>query len=306
MLRAEQIEPVDAPITKVLAKKIYRDYMLQTGRLDKDEISEHIEYFVEEMTDHVDELVSDRDDCQERLADEKKELAEAKTTLKLAKDENDREYWEDEIRSLEEEVQSLEVELAECRASISAFRTDKRAFLVEYINREVFADEWESERDKVLKADAERLGKCYRMKYKDATGAITERDTGPLVPEGTGLLVAYCFLRGEKRTFRVSRIVQLRDLRVNMVVDPRSVFTTTLEKVPTSAPAASARPENQNAAPVPPLRPAKRSVSFLLGLGVFVMPYIFAWLLLRPGYSAKPRIIGFVWMSVMLASILYP
>lgn len=43
-----------------------------------------------------------------------------------------------------------------------------------------------------------------------------------------------------------------------------------------------------------------RQVSFLLGLGIFFMPYIFAWFTLRQGYSRQARIVSFFWMLVFL------
>ena len=44
----------------------------------------------------------------------------------------------------------------------------------------------------------------------------------------------------------------------------------------------------------------QRSVGFLLGLGIFFMPIIFAWFTLRKGHSNVARIIAFVWLGLML------
>ena len=44
----------------------------------------------------------------------------------------------------------------------------------------------------------------------------------------------------------------------------------------------------------------QKSVSLLLGLGIFILPYIFAWLLLRSGYSNSSRVIGFAWMLFLV------
>ncbi|HEO1789196.1 DUF4236 domain-containing protein [Acinetobacter baumannii] len=43
-----------------------------------------------------------------------------------------------------------------------------------------------------------------------------------------------------------------------------------------------------------------RKVSFLLGLGIFFMPYIFSWFTLRSGYSSRTRWISFIWMILVL------
>ncbi|OTG79756.1 hypothetical protein B9T33_11505 [Acinetobacter sp. ANC 5054] len=43
-----------------------------------------------------------------------------------------------------------------------------------------------------------------------------------------------------------------------------------------------------------------KKVSFLLGFGIFWMPYIFAWFTLRKGHSSKARWISFIWMILVL------
>lgn len=47
-----------------------------------------------------------------------------------------------------------------------------------------------------------------------------------------------------------------------------------------------------------------RSVSFLLGFGIFWMPYIFAWFTLRSGYSSTARWISFIWMIFVLLIVM--
>lgn len=49
---------------------------------------------------------------------------------------------------------------------------------------------------------------------------------------------------------------------------------------------------------VPASAPPRR-VGLLLSLGIFVLPIIFYWFLMRPGYSNRARSVGFVWMLVM-------
>lgn len=50
--------------------------------------------------------------------------------------------------------------------------------------------------------------------------------------------------------------------------------------------------------------PPNRSVSFLLGFGIFWMPYIFAWFTLRFGYSSTARWISFIWMIFVLLIVM--
>ena len=45
--------------------------------------------------------------------------------------------------------------------------------------------------------------------------------------------------------------------------------------------------------------PSSRSVGFWLGVGIFLVPLIFVWFLLRPGHSTLSRVIGFGWLAFM-------
>ncbi|MBS0296426.1 MAG: hypothetical protein JSR45_08950 [Proteobacteria bacterium] len=50
---------------------------------------------------------------------------------------------------------------------------------------------------------------------------------------------------------------------------------------------------------------APRRVSVLLGIGIFLLPIIFVWFLLRRGYSVTARVIGFGWLALcIVASVL--
>lgn len=42
--------------------------------------------------------------------------------------------------------------------------------------------------------------------------------------------------------------------------------------------------------------PTKRNVSFLLGIGILFIPFVFVWFLLRNGHSLLARIVGFGWL----------
>ncbi|QQV64935.1 Uncharacterised protein [Acinetobacter junii] len=54
----------------------------------------------------------------------------------------------------------------------------------------------------------------------------------------------------------------------------------------------------------PPLytaQPQYRPVSVLFGVGIFFLPYIFAWLTLREGYSTTARVVSFLWLVLVVA-----
>jgi len=44
----------------------------------------------------------------------------------------------------------------------------------------------------------------------------------------------------------------------------------------------------------------KKRMGFLLGLGVFFVPFIFAWFTLAKSYSARDRVVAFGWMLICL------
>ena len=53
----------------------------------------------------------------------------------------------------------------------------------------------------------------------------------------------------------------------------------------------------------PPLQaqqPITRKVSFLLGLGIFLFPLIFAWFTLRAGHSTLSRVVSFIWLALSI------
>lgn len=50
-------------------------------------------------------------------------------------------------------------------------------------------------------------------------------------------------------------------------------------------------------------QPVSRSVGFGLGVGIFLVPLVFAWFLLRKGHSAASRVIGFVWLALFMLGV---
>jgi hypothetical protein len=52
--------------------------------------------------------------------------------------------------------------------------------------------------------------------------------------------------------------------------------------------------------------PPEKKVGVLLGIGIFFMPYIFAWLTLMKGYGKNARALSFIWMIAMAAMVLGP
>jgi hypothetical protein len=100
----EMVGPRDIKITTAAAKKLFRNYMLNTGQLDKDEIAEHVGYFADEMRSHEELL---RGEVQ-RWQSEKEFFEPSDFAFHVKRDKD----------------------------AYKAFKEDKRAFLVEYINQQ--------------------------------------------------------------------------------------------------------------------------------------------------------------------------
>lgn len=56
----------------------------------------------------------------------------------------------------------------------------------------------------------------------------------------------------------------------------------------------------QRVPPLPFMPKFERKVSILLGIGILMMPYIFAWFTLRQGYSKFARYISFGWLLFLV------
>lgn len=52
--------------------------------------------------------------------------------------------------------------------------------------------------------------------------------------------------------------------------------------------------------PLPVISGTERKVSILLGIGILIMPYIFAWFTLRNGYSKVAKFISFGWLLLFV------
>lgn len=59
----------------------------------------------------------------------------------------------------------------------------------------------------------------------------------------------------------------------------------------------STRPPPQ---PINDIDPTQKQVIFMLGIGIFLLPIIFAWFTLRQCYSTVSRAISMVWMVIYI------
>lgn len=145
VLRADMLQPVDKLITTKEAKRIFKEWMLQIGCLDKQEVGDHVGYFADEMREHEQSLKEEVQCAKADLAEEikivKESIKDSKTQLKACRNSDEKLEIETELKDLELELTALTSEpchdLVKAEKTLAAFKNDKRDFLVSYINQQV-------------------------------------------------------------------------------------------------------------------------------------------------------------------------
>jgi chromosome segregation ATPase len=132
----EMITP-DQPINSSDAKRLYKDFMFQIGRLDKDELSMHAEYLSDEIKETTENYKIDISEFQDEIKDLKSEINELKNKLKSCPSNDEKETIQDEIGYIEEDIRYNEDEILKIKNEFSDFKADKRKFLINYINSEL-------------------------------------------------------------------------------------------------------------------------------------------------------------------------
>lgn len=87
-----------------------------------------------------------------------------------------------------------------------------------------------------------------------------------------------------------------------MLIDPSTLFSADLGLSPTISRVIGTASAGHKFALLSST--SEREVSFSLGVGVLVVPYIFAWLLILPGDSKEARALGFTWLALILLTML--
>ena len=154
ILRAEMLQPVDAPISAAQAKTLFKDWMVRIGhlsdkdKLDKAELNDHVVYLTDEIRDREVQLKGDADSAKAELAEEvkdlKDDLKELRSDIAKEKDQSEKVRLQGEVKEIEAAIADLnQKEIPEVLA-LEKFRTDKREFLVNYINTQVHGIDWRS------------------------------------------------------------------------------------------------------------------------------------------------------------------
>lgn len=140
VLKPENIEPCDAKMSTADAKKIFRQFMLQTNFLAKEEIADHTRWFVEELREHEaflkEELGRVRDDFGPCIEDTNVDIQDLQRDLRKETDPVARAELQAELEDAKRELVEQSQFVKKVEEEYRALKDDKRAFLVDYINRQ--------------------------------------------------------------------------------------------------------------------------------------------------------------------------
>lgn len=134
VMTMEMIDSKGDPITKAQAVKLFKQYMLAVGYLDKDELADHAGYFSDAMTEHEECLAQDTTDDLDGYKDQLKTL---QSRRKGETDAETKEELDEEIASIKQDIEQEKSESKPAKDALLAFKKDKRQFLIDYVNRQV-------------------------------------------------------------------------------------------------------------------------------------------------------------------------
>lgn len=134
MMTIDMIDSNGEAITKAQAVKLFKQYMLAVGYLDKDEVIEHATDFADAMTEHEECLEHDAVDDLDSL---KEQLADLKAQRKGETDTDTKEELDEEITSVKDDIESEKRLRQPAINALAAFKKDKRQFLINYVNQQV-------------------------------------------------------------------------------------------------------------------------------------------------------------------------
>lgn len=145
VLTLEMFSPSDKPISTADAKRLFKQYMKDIGFLAREELSDHAGYL-------ADEIKQDEEYLKGEWLEKKNEVSRITTRIKELKkkipgctDPTKKELIEGEIEDLKEELEFATKDLEKAAQEYTTLKNDKRAYLVDYINRQVHGPDWESQ-----------------------------------------------------------------------------------------------------------------------------------------------------------------
>lgn len=115
--------------------------MLKVGFLDKQELKEHGESFIDALREHEKslrgEVIDKAEGLTPLLAEFRADISELKKRLRSEKDDAEKADILEDIRLSEEEIVEFRSEIVLAKEALQEFKADKRGFLIEYVNTQV-------------------------------------------------------------------------------------------------------------------------------------------------------------------------
>lgn len=145
LLRTEMIVPPEEPVSTRDAVKIYRQHMLDTGYLEKRDLSDLAARFLDEIKEREQLLKDEVAWAKDTHRDAKKQAkAEGKRIKGLMRgsDRDDRQEYRRDLECLQVEIEDAARVLEEHLQSFKTFQKDKRDFVIEYVNEEIHGSGW--------------------------------------------------------------------------------------------------------------------------------------------------------------------
>jgi paraquat-inducible protein B len=142
LLTADMIAAADQPVSAKKAVQVYKKFMLKVGYLEKDDIADFVRSLKEQMAEHEEELKYEIKNAKELMVEAKSELKSCKKQVAKSKDDDDREYAQEEFDTAEAELKAETAAYEKLVADLAHYKKDKREFLLNYINSEIHGDDW--------------------------------------------------------------------------------------------------------------------------------------------------------------------
>lgn len=142
IMTPDMIHPAEKAVSTNRALQAYKKYMLEIGYLEKDDVSDYVRSLKEDMVEWEEELKFELKTAKELVAEAKLGVKRLQKQLRKCKDDDDREYLQEELDTAETECNEETAAYEKYAAELALFKKDKREFLLNYINTEIHGEDW--------------------------------------------------------------------------------------------------------------------------------------------------------------------
>ena len=143
LMTSKMITPLGKSVSTSRAVQVYKKYMLRVGYLEKEDISDFVRSLKEDMAEREEDLKNEIKSAKEQVAETKAEVKSLKKHLSKCKDDDDREYVQEELDIAAAELLGDTTAYEQLATELTLFKKDKREFLLGYINSEIHGDDWQ-------------------------------------------------------------------------------------------------------------------------------------------------------------------